>query len=89
MGNALAQISQSGVAVWLDDLSRDRLKNGSLNKLIQTDNVVGVTTNPNIFATEIGNSQLYQGDIKQNYLPNMPLHYYIHEMVRYTESQYQ
>ena len=66
MGNALAQISQSGVAVWLDDLSRDRLKNGSLTKLIQTDNVVGVTTNPNIFATAIGNSQLYQGDIKQN-----------------------
>lgn len=66
MGNALAQISQSGVAVWLDDLSRDRLKNGSLTKLIQTDNVVGVTTNPSIFAAAIGNSDLYQSDIKQN-----------------------
>lgn len=48
MSNTLAQISKAGVAVWLDDLSRDRLKSGSLVKLINEDSVVGVTTNPSI-----------------------------------------
>lgn len=66
MLNTLAQISEAGVAVWLDDLSRERLKNGSLAKLIKEDSVVGVTTNPSIFASAIGKSDLYQNDILQN-----------------------
>ena len=37
MGNALADISKAGVAVWLDDLSRERLQSGSLKKLIESD----------------------------------------------------
>ena len=55
MFNSLAQISEAGVAVWLDDLSRERLKNGSLAKLITEDSVVGVTTNPSIFGSAIVN----------------------------------
>ena len=43
MGNALADISKAGVAVWLDDLSRERLQSGSLKKLIESDYVVIVT----------------------------------------------
>lgn len=66
MGSALADISKAGVAVWLDDLSRERLQSGSLKKLIETDNVVGVTTNPSIFAAAIGKSDLYQADILKN-----------------------
>ena len=66
MSKPLAQISQAGVAVWLDDLSRDRINNGSLKKLIAEDNVVGVTTNPSIFAASIGKSDLYENDILQN-----------------------
>ncbi|MDA3030356.1 MAG: transaldolase [Actinomycetota bacterium] len=66
MSKPLAQISQAGVAVWLDDLSRDRINNGSLKKLIAEDNVVGVTTNPSIFAVSIGKSDLYENDILQN-----------------------
>lgn len=66
MLNTLAQISEAGVAVWLDDLSRERLQNGSLAKLINEDSVVGVTTNPSIFASAIGKSDLYQNDILQN-----------------------
>lgn len=63
MDNALSQISKAGVAVWLDDLSRERLKNHSLEKLIKEDNVVGVTTNPSIFSAAIGKSELYKDDI--------------------------
>ena len=66
MGSALADISKAGVAVWLDDLSRERLQSGSLEKLIETDYVVGVTTNPSIFAAAIGKSDLYQDDILKN-----------------------
>jgi len=68
MGNALADISKAGVAVWLDDLSRERLQSGSLKKLIESDHVVGVTTNPSIFASAIGKSDLYQADIVRNAL---------------------
>lgn len=63
MNNTLAEISRAGVAVWLDDLSRERLQNNSLIDLIKHDSVVGVTTNPSIFSTAIRKSNLYQEDI--------------------------
>ena len=63
MNNTLAEISRAGVAVWLDDLSRERLQNNSLTTLIKHDSVVGVTTNPSIFSAAIRKSNLYQEDI--------------------------
>ena len=48
-----AQLSDAGVSIWLDDLSRERLDSGSLQKLIDQKNVVGVTTNPSIFQAAI------------------------------------
>jgi len=65
VSTCLSEISQAGVSVWLDDLSRARLSNSSLSKLIAEDNVVGVTTNPSIFNAAIGNSDLYAPDIKR------------------------
>lgn len=65
MNQTLAEISKAGVSVWLDDLSRARLANGSLQKLIEEDCVVGVTTNPSIFNAAIGNSDLYVADINK------------------------
>ena len=46
----LAELSSAGVAVWLDDLSRDRIRSGNLQALVDEHSVVGVTTNPTIFA---------------------------------------
>lgn len=43
-------LGRSGVSIWLDDLSRSRLSSGSLAALVATHDVVGVTTNPAIFA---------------------------------------
>lgn len=63
MSGILSEISNAGVSVWLDDLSRARLSNGSLQKLMAEDCVVGVTTNPSIFNAAIGNSDLYAPDI--------------------------
>ncbi len=61
--NTLSQVSQAGVSIWLDDLSRDRLQSGSLMKLIDGSSVVGVTTNPSIFSAAISGSTLYREDI--------------------------
>ncbi|MEC5190938.1 MULTISPECIES: transaldolase [unclassified Arthrobacter] len=47
------QLSDAGVSIWLDDLSRGRLDTGTLRKLIEEKNVVGVTTNPSIFQSAL------------------------------------
>ena len=63
MKTILQEVSDAGVSIWLDDLSRDRLENGSLLDLIAESSVVGVTTNPSIFSAAIANSNRYQEDI--------------------------
>lgn len=59
-----AALSAAGVSIWLDDLSRDRVKDGGLQQLIDQYDVVGVTTNPTIFATAIADSPSYNDQIK-------------------------
>ncbi|MDH6134502.1 transaldolase [Kitasatospora sp. MAA4] len=54
MTDALKRLSDEGVAIWLDDLSRTRLNSGNLAELVQSKHVVGVTTNPTIFQKAIG-----------------------------------
>ena len=63
MSANLQAVSEAGVSIWLDDLSRDRLQSGSLAKLIADSSVVGVTTNPSIFSAAIKGSALYKNDI--------------------------
>jgi transaldolase len=62
--DVLAQLSALGVAVWLDDISRDRLRTGNLKQLIRDDHVVGVTSNPTIFAHALSNGTAYDGQSK-------------------------
>jgi transaldolase len=62
--DVLAQLSALGVAVWLDDISRDRLRTGNLEQLIREDHVVGVTSNPTIFAHALSNGTAYDGQSK-------------------------
>lgn len=57
------KLSDIGVSIWLDDLSRDRIQSGSLESLIATRNVVGVTTNPTIFASALATGQTYGAQI--------------------------
>ena len=59
----LAQLSEAGVAVWLDDLSRDRIHSGDLQSLVDDYSVVGVTTNPTIFAAAISGSGSYDDQV--------------------------
>ncbi|WP_120493558.1 transaldolase [Microbacterium phyllosphaerae] len=53
MSTPTADLAAAGVSIWLDDLSRTRISSGNLAELIETRNVVGVTTNPTIFANAI------------------------------------
>jgi transaldolase len=62
--DVLAQLSALGVAVWLDDISRDRLRTGNLEQLIREDHVVGVTSNPTIFAHALSNGTAYDDQSK-------------------------
>ncbi|GEK03353.1 MULTISPECIES: transaldolase [unclassified Streptomyces] len=59
MTDALKRLSEEGVAIWLDDLSRKRITSGNLAELIDQQHVVGVTTNPTIFQKAISQGDGY------------------------------
>ena len=63
MTEVLSKISAAGLSIWLDDLSRERFQ-GSLQGMIDTRHVVGVTTNPAIFSAAISRSDLYEHDLQ-------------------------
>src|SRR4051812_48910608 len=67
MTDRLSELSAAGVAVWLDDLSRVRLTSGSLDKMRREQHVVGVTTNPTIFAKALSDADAYDGQLKDLY----------------------
>src|SRR5690606_23948094 len=53
-----------GVSIWLDDLSRERIQSGNLQMLIDSFNVVGVTTNPSIFQAAITSDPSYKPELE-------------------------
>jgi transaldolase len=61
----LADLSAVGVSIWLDDLSRERIATGGLQKLISERNVVGVTTNPTIFASALAKGEAYDAQVAE------------------------
>jgi len=64
MTDALADLSRHGVSVWLDDLSRELLAGGELARLIDQRHVVGVTTNPTIFAGALAKGDRYTAQVR-------------------------
>ncbi|HEY2172772.1 MAG TPA: transaldolase, partial [Mycobacteriales bacterium] len=64
MSDHLADLSAQGVAIWLDDLSRERLTTGNLAALSKDKHVVGVTTNPTIFAKALEKGDAYNEQLK-------------------------
>jgi transaldolase len=61
--DTLAQLTEAGVAVWLDDISRERLSTGNLETLMRDLHVRGVTSNPTIFAKAISSGSAYEDQI--------------------------
>jgi transaldolase / glucose-6-phosphate isomerase len=63
--NPVKELENHGQSVWLDFLARGFVAKGDLQRLIETDGVKGVTSNPSIFEKAIGSSDEYDGAIAQ------------------------
>src|SRR5215467_8399025 len=63
--DALAELSAAGVAVWLDDISRERLTSGNLAALMRDRHVVGVTSNPTIFDHALSHGDAYSEQLAE------------------------
>ncbi|WP_339035300.1 bifunctional transaldolase/phosoglucose isomerase [Bradyrhizobium symbiodeficiens] len=61
--NPVKELEKHGQAVWLDFLARGFIAKGDLKRLIETDGVKGVTSNPSIFEKAIGSSDEYDAPI--------------------------
>ena len=64
MSDVLKELTEAGVSVWLDDISRDRLRTGNLESLVKDFHVRGVTSNPTIFAHAVSKGDAYDDQIK-------------------------
>jgi transaldolase len=63
MADRLQSLSDQGVSIWLDDISRARLQSGNLADLIASSHVVGVTSNPTIFAKALTEAEDYEDQV--------------------------
>ena len=61
--DVLKQLSDEGVSVWLDDISRERLRTGNLKELVDDKHVVGVTSNPTIFQKALDKGDAYDEQV--------------------------
>jgi transaldolase len=64
MTDVLGELTKAGVSVWLDDISRERLRTGNLASLVKDFYVRGVTSNPTIFANALAKGNAYDDQIK-------------------------
>ncbi len=64
MSERLKALSEQGVSIWLDDLSRERIETGNLADLVKNSSVVGVTTNPTIFAAALSDGERYDEQVR-------------------------
>lgn len=61
----LAALAAAGVSIWLDDLSRERINSGNLATMISEQHLVGVTTNPTIFAGALADGAAYDAQVRE------------------------
>jgi transaldolase len=59
----LRELTAAGVSIWLDDISRERLRTGNLAELIRDWAVAGVTSNPTIFASAVAHGDAYDQQV--------------------------
>jgi len=65
MSDRLKALADAGVSIWLDDLSRERIETGNLAEIVKEKSVVGVTTNPSIFASALSDGERYDEQVRQ------------------------
>ncbi|HLR55157.1 MAG TPA: transaldolase [Actinomycetales bacterium] len=77
----LQQLSDAGVAVWLDDLSRQMIDSGHLKELLETRNVVGVTSNPTIFAKAVTDPSAYDESFSELARAGVPVEEAVNKLI--------
>jgi len=80
MTDRLKALADAGVSIWLDDLSRERIESGNLADLVKEKSVVGVTTNPTIFAGAIADGERYDDQVKRLVADGAPVDKVIFEL---------
>lgn len=65
MTHGTGKLAAAGVAVWLDDLSRPLITSGDLDRMVRSGTIVGVTTNPTIFAKSISAGVGYSDQLRE------------------------
>src|SRR5687767_14040983 len=65
MSDRMKALADAGVSIWLDDPPRERIETGNLAELIKTRSVVGVTTNPSIFASALSDGERYDEQVRE------------------------
>src|SRR5215470_4862245 len=63
MSDVLGELTEAGVSIWLDDISRERLRTGNLKSLMDNFHVRGVTSNPTIFANALSKGNAYDEQV--------------------------
>lgn len=76
----IAALKQAGTSVWLDDLSRERLNSGNLAEIIESKGVLGVTTNPAIFASAMSKGTAYDAQLAELASAGIPADSAVFEM---------
>ena len=77
MTDRLKSLADAGVSIWLDDLSRERIESGNLAELVKEKSVVGVTTNPTIFAGAIADGERYDDQVRSLVADGAGVHLFI------------
>ena len=65
MSERLKALADAGVSIWLDDLSRELIETGDHADLVKNSSVVGITTNPTIFATALSEGERYNDQVTE------------------------
>jgi transaldolase len=73
MTNHLLEIKQYGQSIWMDNLSRDLIQSGELKRMVETEGVAGITSNPAIFEKAIAGNAVYDADIEAGIRAGKPV----------------
>src|SRR5881392_1799451 len=63
--NATADLHNLGQSIWLDNITRELLDSGTLQRYVDEFSVTGLTSNPTIFDNAIKNSSAYDAAIRE------------------------
>ncbi len=59
MSNPPVDVQACGQSIWYDNISRDLLRSGEIQRMVEEDGVLGITSNPTIFQQAIAGSKMY------------------------------